>query len=164
MITIEFGNRIRDLRSAQGYTQETFATQCGLHRTYIAGIESGNRNITLESMEKIADALQVSLAELFQFNAPIHTTLLLQVDDESFLMETNQELTGEVKDEIEIICRLAYDDDEPSLDAALNKSGIESIYDASAYDIALALQTTLKDELNLSAVFKPIDAEAKISE
>jgi transcriptional regulator with XRE-family HTH domain len=59
-----FGNRVRELRMAQGYSQEAFAAQCGLDRTYIGGIERGERNLALRNIEVIAQTLQISISEL----------------------------------------------------------------------------------------------------
>ena len=47
-------------------SQEAFADLCGLDRTYIGGIERGERNVALVNLEKIADALDLSLSELFR--------------------------------------------------------------------------------------------------
>lgn len=60
-----FGARVRELRSDQGYSQEGFAAECGLHRTYMGGIETGKRNVSLVNIEKIARALNVPIRELF---------------------------------------------------------------------------------------------------
>lgn len=60
-----FGDRVRELRSAQGYSQESFAAECDLHRTYVGGIETGRRNVSLVNIEKIAKALGVPIRELF---------------------------------------------------------------------------------------------------
>ena len=59
-----FGERVRELRKAGGYSQEGFAAVCGLDRTYMGGIERGERNLALRNIEKIADAMGISLAEL----------------------------------------------------------------------------------------------------
>ncbi len=59
-----FGLRVRELRKGRGYTQETFAAACELDRTYIGGIERGERNVALRNIEAMADALGVTLAEL----------------------------------------------------------------------------------------------------
>jgi transcriptional regulator with XRE-family HTH domain len=53
------GNNIRMLRNNRGFSQEQFAEQCGLHRTYVGAIERGERNITLGTLEKFARALNV---------------------------------------------------------------------------------------------------------
>ena len=60
------GNRIRSLREATGLSQEKFAAKIGMDRTYFASVELGKRNISIVNLEKIADGLNVSLAELFR--------------------------------------------------------------------------------------------------
>ena len=164
MIKAKVGTHIRELRSAKGYSQDSFALKCGLHRTYIAGIETGKRNVSLENLCKIADALEISLSDLCNYEAPVHCTMLLRINGECFLMKTDRELTNEIKDEIEIICKLSYDEEECSIQSALSSSGYDSIYDASAYDIANAFQSTIQEQLGIHAVFKPIDFEAIINE
>ncbi len=59
-----FGTSVRTLRHKLGMSQEELAERAGLHRTYIAGIEGGGRNVTLKSIEKLAGALRVSIADL----------------------------------------------------------------------------------------------------
>jgi len=59
-----FGLRLRELRKEQGYSQERFAAACGLDRTYIGGIERGERNVALRNIESIAQTLGISMAEL----------------------------------------------------------------------------------------------------
>ena len=61
-----FGVRVRELRAARGFSQESFAAHCGLDRTYIGGIERGERNIALRNIEVIAKALDVTIAELMK--------------------------------------------------------------------------------------------------
>lgn len=65
MITEKIGNRIRELRKETGLSQEKFAAKIGMDRTYFASVELGKRNISIVNLEKIADGLGVSLAELF---------------------------------------------------------------------------------------------------
>ena len=65
-ITILFGRNIRQLRLIQGFSQEKLAERAGLHRTYIGAVERGERNITLINAEKIAKALNVTLADCLQ--------------------------------------------------------------------------------------------------
>ena len=60
-----FGERIRTLRSQQGLSQEEFAHKVGLDRTYIGGVERGERNVSLDNIHRIAEALEVSTSELF---------------------------------------------------------------------------------------------------
>lgn len=61
----KFGERLRQLRKKNGLSQETLALACDLDRTYIGGVERGERNISLINIYKIADALGVSAGELF---------------------------------------------------------------------------------------------------
>ena len=65
-ILIAFGTTIRDIRQSQNISQEKFAEICGLHRTYISDIELGKRNVSLENIEKIAFALNITLPDLFE--------------------------------------------------------------------------------------------------
>jgi transcriptional regulator with XRE-family HTH domain len=65
-IRIRFGKALRDRRHKLGVSQEEFADICGLDRTYVGGIERGERNVALVSIEKIAKAFKVSLSELFR--------------------------------------------------------------------------------------------------
>lgn len=61
-----FGDRVRELRKSEGYSQESFADECGLDRTYMGGIERGERNVALRNIGKIAEALGISIAELMR--------------------------------------------------------------------------------------------------
>ena len=61
-----FGDRVRTLRKESGWSQEEFADECGLDRTYVGGIERGERNLALRNIEKIAIALETSIAELME--------------------------------------------------------------------------------------------------
>ena len=54
------------MREEQGYSQESFADHCGLHRTYISGIERGVRNPTVIILDKIAKALKVPAGQLLE--------------------------------------------------------------------------------------------------
>jgi transcriptional regulator with XRE-family HTH domain len=65
-ITIRFGLRVRSLREAQGYSQESFADACELHRTYIGAIERGEKAVTIVTAEKLAVALGLRLSGLFE--------------------------------------------------------------------------------------------------
>ena len=66
-ITKQVGNRIKQLRNEKGISQETLANRAGLDRTYITSVERGKRNITIVSMEKITNALEISLQDFFNF-------------------------------------------------------------------------------------------------
>ena len=65
-ILVRFGMRVRELRNAKGFSQESFAAHCGLDRTYVGGIERGERNVGLRNIERISVALDVTLSELMQ--------------------------------------------------------------------------------------------------
>ena len=60
------GQRIRNYRTAKGLSQEKLAELCGCHPTYIGQIERGEKNATIESIEKVSTALNVSLSKLFE--------------------------------------------------------------------------------------------------
>lgn len=60
------GQRIRNYRTAKGWSQEKLAELSGCHPTYIGQIERGEKNATIESIEKISSALNISLSELFE--------------------------------------------------------------------------------------------------
>ena len=59
-----FGQRVRELRKARGLSQEAFAAECGLDRTYMGGIERGERNLALRNIDLIANTLGMSLSDL----------------------------------------------------------------------------------------------------
>jgi transcriptional regulator with XRE-family HTH domain len=66
MITEELGNRIKQLRSKSGLSQEKFALKIGMDRTYYSSVENGKRNIAIINLKKIADGLEISLSDLFK--------------------------------------------------------------------------------------------------
>jgi transcriptional regulator with XRE-family HTH domain len=66
-IKSRFGNRVRQEREHLGLSQEGLASRCGLHRTYIGGIERGERNPTLQTISLLADALDVAIVTLLDF-------------------------------------------------------------------------------------------------
>lgn len=62
----QFGLRVRELRKQQGLSQEAFADLCELDRTYIGGIERGERNVALRNIAVIAKSLGITLSDLMQ--------------------------------------------------------------------------------------------------
>ena len=60
-----FGKNVKHYRHTLGMSQEAFAEKCGLHRTYISAIECYRRSISLENIQRIADALEVETYKLF---------------------------------------------------------------------------------------------------
>ena len=59
------GERIRQLRAERGWSQEQFADVCGVHRTYMGHLERGEKNVSFSSLTRVANALQINLADLF---------------------------------------------------------------------------------------------------
>jgi len=66
-IKLKLGRKIRETRVKEGYSQEELASRCGLHRTYISDVERGERNVSVENIEKIAKALKTEPNELLRF-------------------------------------------------------------------------------------------------
>jgi len=64
-ILLAFGERVRLLRKEAGISQEELADKANLHRTYIGMIERAEKNITLQNIEKVLIALNVSFSEFF---------------------------------------------------------------------------------------------------
>ncbi len=60
----KLGQVIRERRSEAGFSQESFAFKVGIHRTYIGAVERGERNVSLQNMMRIAEALGVKVSEL----------------------------------------------------------------------------------------------------
>lgn len=60
-----FGQKLKKQRNAKGLSQEKLAEISGLHRTYIGAVERGERNISLNNIKVIADALKIEIKELF---------------------------------------------------------------------------------------------------
>lgn len=62
----KFGDRVKEERTRLSLSQEALATKAGMHRTYVGMIERAEKNITLENIDKLARALGVSIAKLFE--------------------------------------------------------------------------------------------------
>lgn len=63
---IILGKNIHKYRNIKGISQEKLAEYSGLHRTYIGAVERGERNISIDNIEKIANALDVDITKLFE--------------------------------------------------------------------------------------------------
>jgi transcriptional regulator with XRE-family HTH domain len=61
----KLGRAVRRLRKEAGFSQESFADACHVHRTYIGSVERGETNISLDSLERIARTLKMPLSKLF---------------------------------------------------------------------------------------------------
>lgn len=70
-IRAQFGKNVRALRTAQGKSQEEFAFDSGIHRTYVSGVERGTRNPSLELIEKFATGLGVTPGDLLDYHLTI---------------------------------------------------------------------------------------------
>lgn len=64
------GRNLRSYRQARGLSQEAFADVVGVHRTYMGGLERGERNLTLKSVERIADQIGLDPLELMRQSSP----------------------------------------------------------------------------------------------
>jgi transcriptional regulator with XRE-family HTH domain len=69
----KFGKKVKLLRIEKGWSQEKLALNADLDRTYIPSIEKGDRNVSITVIEKIADALKLSISDLFK-NSSIYFT------------------------------------------------------------------------------------------
>ena len=67
-ICIKTGQLIRYQREMKGLSQEDLAFESGLHRTYIGQVERAEKNVTIKSLEKIAQALELDIRDLFDFS------------------------------------------------------------------------------------------------
>ena len=67
-----FGSNVKAYRQRIGLSQEAFAEKCGMHRTYISAIECFRRSISLENIQKIADALEIEPYQLLLENRENH--------------------------------------------------------------------------------------------
>ncbi len=61
----KYGIVIKELRNSTGLSQEKFALQIGMDRTYYASVESGKRNISIQNIEKIANGLAIPISDIF---------------------------------------------------------------------------------------------------
>jgi len=64
-VLVAFGQRLATVRRNAGFSQEALAAKAGIHRTYIGGVERGERNISLRNIQKLAEALGVDASALF---------------------------------------------------------------------------------------------------
>jgi transcriptional regulator with XRE-family HTH domain len=62
---VALGRAIRELREQRGFSQEDLAHEAGMHRTYVGGIERGERNVSFANIVRLANALQVPTSLLF---------------------------------------------------------------------------------------------------
>ncbi len=61
-----FASRLRQIRQAKCLSQEELADRAGLHRTYVGSVERGERNISIDNIERLANALEIDIIELLK--------------------------------------------------------------------------------------------------
>lgn len=64
-LQIQFGKRVRQLRLEQGLSQEALAFKAEIDRTYMTSVENGKRNVSVQNIEKIINALEITIQEFF---------------------------------------------------------------------------------------------------
>lgn len=69
-LRLQLAERMRILRAEQAMSQEALAAAAGLHRTYIGGVERGERNVSIDNIERIARGLGCSVCDLFDCRGP----------------------------------------------------------------------------------------------
>ncbi|WP_337982332.1 helix-turn-helix domain-containing protein [Lysinibacillus sp. C5.1] len=62
------GSKIKEIRKLKKLTQEDLAEKCGLQTSYLAGVERGDRNITIQTLEKIIEGLEETPSSIFKFD------------------------------------------------------------------------------------------------
>jgi len=63
-VSLRFGGKLRELRRLHGLSQEELAGRAGLHRTYVSSVERGERNVSLETIDKLARGLGLPMGDL----------------------------------------------------------------------------------------------------
>ena len=64
-VRVLVGERIRNLRKEKGWSQEELGEKADLHHTYVGAVERGEKNASLDTLDKIADALGIEMVDLF---------------------------------------------------------------------------------------------------
>ena len=98
------GKRIRTLRIAKGYTQEGLSEKADLNISYIGQVERAERNISINTLEKIMEALAVSPNELFQFPSEMDNDKKLELIESLKVI-----LTKRSSKEVELVYRMVND-------------------------------------------------------
>lgn len=100
------GQRIRNYRTQLGWSQEKLAELSGCHPTYIGQLERGEKNATLESIEKIASAMSISLSKLFEKLGAKENT------DKDIPLQCYEFLSAKTKEEQEQLYRILLETDK----------------------------------------------------
>ncbi|MDR0843476.1 MAG: helix-turn-helix domain-containing protein [Acidobacteriota bacterium] len=107
-VCIAFGKRLRTLRKQMGWSQEKLSEKAGMHPTYVGGIERGERNVSLETIEKLAVAFSLPIAEFFDSdrlvpkNPPPATPAKIQPPDKQEWLRT--ELAALIRQQDDATC------------------------------------------------------------
>lgn len=102
------------------------------------------------------------MKETIKANNTTNTTILLKIKDETFLLESTQELDMNIINEIEILCHSA-NDEESEFNIIKSKEGFnEELFELNSFDIAEIFQKVVLEYLNIKVIFKPINLEVKI--
>lgn len=98
------GMNIREVRKQKKLTQEELAEKCELQTSYLAGVERGERNITLQTLDKIARGLEVNAQQLFELENPMKQ---LPIEMEKKIYLFTNELKNKSNKEIDLIIKIA---------------------------------------------------------
>ncbi|MBR0132994.1 MAG: helix-turn-helix transcriptional regulator [Lachnospiraceae bacterium] len=102
------GQRIRNYRNKLGLSQERLAELAGCHPTYIGQVERGEKNASLESIEKISSALKLPLEKLFEKIEPY----MVSIDDSNIPLKCYNYLSSKTQSEQELIYEIIQDIDK----------------------------------------------------
>lgn len=91
------GMNIKEIRKQKNMTQEELAEKCGLQTSFLAGVERGDRNITLQTLEKIIAGLEINAKGLFEpdlyfKNFSLETELLIKMFSDQLKMKSEKEV------------------------------------------------------------------------
>ena len=93
MIKNDVGKRIKELRVEKGISQEDLALKCGLDRTYITYVENAKKNVTVETLFKITQALDIKLSDFFDMDestSNVSSAKILQITDRKPLINIEE--------------------------------------------------------------------------
>lgn len=98
------GINIREIRKQKKLTQEELAEKCGLQTSYLAGVERGDRNITLQTLEKIALGLEINAKELLELESPL---IKLALEKQQLLQMFTSYIQDKSEKEIQLLINIA---------------------------------------------------------
>jgi len=98
------GANIKEIRKQKKMTQEELAEKCGLQTSYLAGVEHGDRNITLQTLEKITAGLKINAKDLFELDSPM---IQPSIETEQLIHMFAEQLKLKSDIEVKLIIELA---------------------------------------------------------